>query len=104
MGLAAVWGDATEAEVLIQAHIKDAQALVIATPETVQVRKMVETARALNPTVQVVVRSHNAEEAELLRRDGTGTVLVGEHELAHAMTRHVLAAVGGAGPASHAAL
>ena len=99
MGLVAVWGDATEPEVLIQAHIKDARALAIATPETVQVRKMAETARTLNPRIQVIVRSHNAEEAELLRRDGTGTVLVGEHELAHAMTRHVLAAVGASAPA-----
>ncbi|WP_374562460.1 YbaL family putative K(+) efflux transporter [Ideonella sp.] len=93
MGHAAVWGDATEPEVLIQAHIKDARALAIATPDTVHVRKMVETARALNPQIQVIVRSHNAEEAELLRNEGAGTVLVGEHELAGAMCRHVLAAV-----------
>jgi CPA2 family monovalent cation:H+ antiporter-2 len=99
-GYAAVWGDATEPEVLVQAHIKDARALAIATPETVQVRKMVETARTLNPDIQVVVRSHNAEEAELLRRDGAGTVLVGEHELAIGMTRHVLAAVTSS-PAAH---
>jgi CPA2 family monovalent cation:H+ antiporter-2 len=92
-GYAAVWGDATEPDVLVQAHIKDAKALAIATPDTVHVRKMVESARMLNPGIQVVVRSHNAEEAELLRRDGAGTVLVGEHELANGMTRHVLAAV-----------
>ena len=102
MGHAAVWGDATEPEVLVQAHIKDARALAIATPETVQVRKMVETARTLNAGIQVVVRSHNAEEAELLRREGAGTVLVGEHELALGMTRHVLAAVTGS-PAGDAA-
>jgi CPA2 family monovalent cation:H+ antiporter-2 len=92
-GHAAVWGDATDPEVLIQAHVKDARALAIATPETVHVRKMVETARTLNPQIQIVVRSHNAEEAQLLRNEGHGTVLVGEHELARAMTRHVLAAV-----------
>ena len=74
-GGAAVWGDATEAEVLIQAHIKDARALVIATPETVHVNTMAANARTLNPGVQVVIRSHNAEEAGLLERDGTGTVL-----------------------------
>ena len=93
LGYAAVWGDAAEPEVLVQAHIKDAKALAIATPDTVHVRKMVDAARTLNPRIQVVVRSHNAEEAELLRRDGAGTVLVGEHELALGMTRHVLSAV-----------
>jgi CPA2 family monovalent cation:H+ antiporter-2 len=71
-------------------HIREARALVIATPETVQVRKMVEAARRLNADVEVVVRSHNPEEAERLRSDGTGTVFVGETELATAMTRHVL--------------
>jgi len=92
-GVPAVWGDATTPDVLIQAHIRDARALVIATPETVQVRKMVEVARALNADIEVVVRSHNPEEAERLRSDGTGTVFVGESELASAMTRHVLGLV-----------
>lgn len=92
-GMAAVWGDATEPEVLIQAHIRDAKALVIATPETIQVRKMVETARMLNPDIEVVVRSHNAEEAELLEKEGTGAIFVGETELAASMTRHVVGLV-----------
>ncbi len=96
-GVPAVWGDATTPDVLIQAHIRDARALVIATPETVQVRKMVEVARALNADIEVVVRSHNPEEAERLRSDGTGTVFVGETELASAMTRHVLGLVGAKG-------
>jgi len=92
-GAAAVWGDATEPEVLVQAHIKDAKALVIATPETVHVHTMAAHARTLNPRVQVVIRSHNAEEAGLLERDGTGTVFVGERELAGAMARHVVGLV-----------
>jgi CPA2 family monovalent cation:H+ antiporter-2 len=89
-GVPAVWGDATEPSVLIQAHIRDAKALVIATPETIHVRKMVEIARALNPGIQIVVRSHNVEEAELLEREGAGKVFVGESELASSMVRHVL--------------
>lgn len=93
-GGAAVWGDATEASVLIQAHIREARALVIATPETVHVRMIVETARTLNPAVQVIVRSHNAEEAELLERDGAGKVFVGESELARSMVSFVLTVVG----------
>jgi CPA2 family monovalent cation:H+ antiporter-2 len=96
-GIPAVWGDATEPEVLIQAHIARARALVIATPETILVRKMVETARQLNPGIQVVVRSHNAQEAELLEKDGAGTVFVGELELAKAMTEHVLGVMGACG-------
>jgi len=88
-GIPAVWGDATEAEVLIQGHIARARALVVATPETVLVRKMVSVARQLNPAVHVVIRSHNVQEAELLEKDDAGTVFVGEVELARAMTEHV---------------
>ena len=86
----AVWGDATVPSVLIQAHIKDAKALVIATPETIHVRKMVDIARTLNPAIQIVVRSHNVEEAQLLESEGAGKVFVGESELASSMVRHVL--------------
>ncbi len=92
-GQPAVWGDATEPAVLIQAHVATARALVIATPESLHVRKMVETARTLNPGIEVVVRSHNAHEAELLERDGAGTVFVGESELAKAMAAFVLGRV-----------
>ena len=88
-GQAAVYGNATAAETLIQAHIANAGMLVIATPETIEVRQMVQTARALNPTIEVAVRSHNIEEAALLEAEGTGRVFVGESELAAAMSRHV---------------
>ncbi len=88
-GIPAVYGDAQSPEVLIQAHIARAAVLVIALPETLHVRTMVEVARTLNPDIAVVMRSHNEDEAELLRREKLGTVLVGEHELARGMAEHV---------------
>ncbi|MCW5659278.1 MAG: Kef family K(+) transporter [Burkholderiaceae bacterium] len=89
-GRAAVFGNAVDPETLVQAHVADARMLVIATPETLEVRRMVETARALNPDIDVVVRSHNVEEAQLLQRDINGRVFVGESELARSITEHVL--------------
>jgi CPA2 family monovalent cation:H+ antiporter-2 len=86
----AVSGDASEPEVLIQAHIARADMLVIATPDTLNVRKMVKIARTLNPSIEVVVRTHNEAEAALLQNEHIGTVFLGEHELALGMTRHVL--------------
>jgi CPA2 family monovalent cation:H+ antiporter-2 len=86
----AVSGDATEPAVLIQAHVARASLLVVATPNTFQVRKIVETARALNPRIETLIRTHSDDEAALLRRDSLGTVFMGEHELALAMTRGVL--------------
>jgi CPA2 family monovalent cation:H+ antiporter-2 len=90
---AAVFGDAVWPETLVQAHVAEARMLVIATPETIQVRQMVHTARTLNPGIAVVVRSHNEAEAELLARDSSARVFVGESELARAMTDHVVSHV-----------
>ena len=90
-GVDAVCGDGADPMVLAQAHVARAAMLVIATPDTFDVRAMVETARRLNPALEVVVRTHSEQEAELLTRDGIGTVLLGEHELARGMTEHVLA-------------
>ncbi len=89
-GFHAVVGDASDPAVLIQTHIARARVLVIATPDTFGVRRMIETARTLNPQVQTVVRTHSEEEAVLLRTENAGKVFLGEHELAQGMSRHVL--------------
>lgn len=88
-GIHAVSGDAADPAVLIQAHVARAAVLVIATPDTLEVRKVVKVARTLNPNVEILIRTHSDEEAELLRHDNLGAVFMGEHELARAMTRHV---------------
>ncbi len=90
-GMAAVAGDAVEPAVLIQAHIARAHMLVIATPDTLDVRQIVATARTLNPAIETVVRTHNEEEAQLLESEGVGKVFLGEEALAVAMTTHVVA-------------
>jgi CPA2 family monovalent cation:H+ antiporter-2 len=92
-GIPAVAGDAAEPAVLIQAHIARASMLVVATPDTFGVRAMIETARALNPTIQTVVRTHSESEAVLLRREKAGKVFIGEHELATSMTHYILASL-----------
>ncbi|RZI71696.1 MAG: Kef family K(+) transporter [Variovorax sp.] len=89
-GMATVWGDAADPAVLIQAHVARARVLVVATPDTLHVRQMIEAARTLNPEIQIVVRSHNEEEAALLSRENSATVFLGELELAQAMTREVV--------------
>ena len=75
---------------LIQAHIAQAGMLVIATPDTFNVRKMVETARTLNPAIEVVLRTESDDDAALLTQEQMGMVFIGEHELAAGMAAHVL--------------
>ena len=89
-GLAAVSGDAAEPAVLIQAHIAHAAMLVIAAPDPLDVRKMIDVARTLNPHIEIVLRTHSEDEAALLVKEDVGRVFFGEEELAKGMTNHVL--------------
>jgi CPA2 family monovalent cation:H+ antiporter-2 len=89
-GMAAVWGDAADPAVLIQAHIARARVLVVATADAINVRQMIEAARTLNPAIQTVIRSHNEDEARLLTQEVAVTVFLGEQELAQSMARAVL--------------
>ncbi|MBH9576202.1 YbaL family putative K(+) efflux transporter [Inhella proteolytica] len=95
-GISAVSGDAQTPEVLVQAHVARAAMLVVAIPDSVNVRQMVETARTLNPGIQVVLRSHNEEEAALLRQECQGEVFLDEYELARGMSAHILGRMRGA--------
>ena len=96
-GIAAVAGDATDPEVLVQAHIATARMLVIATPDTLSARQMIATARMLNPRIKTVVRTHSEAEARLMAeedqdqvKDEQVAVFLSEKELARAMVRHVV--------------
>ncbi|CAN7491473.1 Kef family K(+) transporter [Acidovorax sp. LjRoot74] len=90
-GIAAVFGDAVEPAVLIQAHIARAAMLVIATPDSLNVRQIISTAMTLNPAIETVVRSHSDDEARRLVQECEGTVVfLAEDALAELMSRHVL--------------
>jgi CPA2 family monovalent cation:H+ antiporter-2 len=92
-GIPAVSGNAAEPATLIQAHIAEARMIAIAVPQAIEVRSMIETARTLNPNIQVVVRSHHEDEAARLEREHGSRVFVGEVELGRAMADYVLAGV-----------
>ncbi|HEX6440340.1 MAG TPA: NAD-binding protein, partial [Candidatus Binatia bacterium] len=82
----------SEPAVLIQAHLHQARMLIIAVPDTVDVRRMVEMARTVNPRIAAVVRTHRDEQLTSLENQIAGKVFLGEHELAVSMTRYVLEA------------
>lgn len=89
-GIPAVTGDASEPMTLAQAHVARAATLVIATPDTLKVRQMVEAAKRLNRSIKVVIRAHSEMEATLLREDPASTVLIGEEELARSIIKLLL--------------
>lgn len=89
-GIAAVSGHATEASVLIQAHIQHARLLVLSPMDILDIHKIVDIAKTLNPQIQVLVCAESKEEAEVIRRDGIGEVYFAKEEMAKNMTNHIL--------------
>ena len=89
-GVAAVSGNAADPAVLIQAHIAGAAMLVVATPDTLNVRQIAEIARTLNPHIEIVLRTHSEDESQFLQKEKIGTVFFGEEELDKGMTNHIL--------------
>ncbi len=63
--------------------------LLIAAPDTIDGRKMVDTAKLLKSDVQIVVRTHHEDKSKILKQDNIGKVLFGEEELAKGMSQYV---------------
>ena len=92
--ITAVYGDATAHGVLDLAQIEHARLLVIASPDGFHARRLLELARAKNPKIAVVVRTHSSSELKYLIRQGVDRAVMGELELALEMTDYALRSLG----------
>ena len=86
----AVCGDASDPAVLIQAHIARAAFLIIAVKDAVGIPQMVETARTLNPSIQILIRANTDEDAELFTQEGLGDSFTPEKELAETLANTII--------------
>jgi CPA2 family monovalent cation:H+ antiporter-2 len=75
---------------LIQAHIAHASILIIAVSGAYDVRPLIECARKLNANIEIVIRTHNEDEATLLKGQGPGKVFFAEEEIAKNISDYVL--------------
>lgn len=73
-GIKAVQGDATEPTTLIQAHVQDCALFYLTMSNDIVRRKALEVGKILNPTLQAVIVTNYAEEAEMAERDKLGKV------------------------------
>jgi len=90
-GVIAIYGDAAHPEVLKMANVTAARLVVVAIPEPNATRLIVERVQALDPGVDIVVRTHSDSEAAHLRSLGGKVQAVhGERELAVQMARYSL--------------
>jgi CPA2 family monovalent cation:H+ antiporter-2 len=86
----ALVGDAANPVLLERMHLAHARLLVAAIPDALAVRALVAYARRVNPTLDIVVRTHSQTEHEVLARYGVTDSVLGELELAREMTRYAL--------------
>ena len=93
-GYRAVFGDATQPEILEAAGVRTAIAVIVAGPPSDQGAEIIRIARTLNPQVRALARSYYLRETEVMRRAGADEVFSGEGEVALAMTEYVLGILG----------
>jgi CPA2 family monovalent cation:H+ antiporter-2 len=94
-GVAVIWGDATRPQVLHAAGLDRAGLLVLALPGAVEARAVLDLARAANPALHAIVRTHSDAEAAVLEAlDQVGLVMMGEREVALGMAEYALERLG----------
>jgi CPA2 family monovalent cation:H+ antiporter-2 len=89
-GGAILLGDAGMPVVLDQTGLKGARALVIAIPDPLTTRRIVDYARQVNPQLTIVARANSREERDFLVARGVTVAVVGELEAAAEMARFTL--------------
>lgn len=94
LGVTSIFGDATRPGILEHAKPEFAKLLVIATPDPYHARHIIELARAKNPEIDIIVRTHADLEQEFFEQLGVQKALMGERELAFGMAYHALRSVG----------
>jgi CPA2 family monovalent cation:H+ antiporter-2 len=84
-GAEAFSGNAADPEVLASADLKGARRLFVTIPEPFEAGQVVEQARALNPTLDILARAHTDAAVEHLTGLGASLVVLGEREIAERM-------------------
>ena len=88
-GFHAIVGDASRGETLKEAEIEKAVAIAVAVPDIFEARKIVETARALRPSIRVLVRAHNEEERDFFISENVDLALTGPREIGRRMVEYL---------------
>jgi monovalent cation:H+ antiporter-2, CPA2 family len=93
-GREVVWGDAGAPGVLAAAGVARARVLVITAPGAARDRRIVTTAKEVNPGLDIVVRAQGERDIAWLEQCGVGMAATGERELALAMAGYAVAHMG----------
>ena len=61
-----------------------------AIPNVFEAGQIIERARSVNPSIEVVARAHSDAEVEYLKHHGAGIVIMGEREVARKMIEYAV--------------
>ena len=92
-GLPIIHGDASQAEVLREAGLEKAEALLLTTP-SIPASDVAAIASAVNPDVRILVHTSFVGDARKLRQQGVTAVFSGEREVALGMSEYLLRYLG----------
>jgi CPA2 family monovalent cation:H+ antiporter-2 len=92
-GIAAIYGDAAQAQILEHAGARHAGSLIFAAGGSPPA-EVIRAAKTLNPEILVLARSSYVSEAEGLRRAGAEVIVAAEAEVALAMSERLLIELG----------
>jgi len=90
-GYHAIAGDASHAAVLEEAGIAEAIAIVVAVADPFEARRIVEAARILNASIQIIAHAHNDEEMDYLAQQKVNLSVTGPQEIASRMVDYLMA-------------
>jgi len=93
-GVAAIYGNASTPGVLEAARIDHARLVVIASPEELETRRIIELAREKNAAIDIAVRTHSDSELAHLEQQQVGIAIMGERELAFGLLGYALRSLG----------
>lgn len=89
-----IFGDADSELVLEKAHLATAKALAIALPDAASTRLLLKNALSIAPNLDVIARSHNNKEIDILTQMGAKEVVQPEFEAALELGNHLLKTLG----------
>jgi CPA2 family monovalent cation:H+ antiporter-2 len=88
-GFHALAGDASQEEILKEAAIHKAVALVVAVPDPFEARRIVEVARALKSELKILVRAHNEEERDFFIAQNIDLAITGPRAIGQQMATYL---------------
>ncbi len=89
-GVTALLGSASNPVLLERAGLARARLLLVAVPDPIATRLIVEHALRMNPDVDIAVRTHSWAERDFMVRRRVGKAVMGELEMALELTEYAL--------------